>query len=117
MTRYTGNGARRNAAFRYLVTVIRSSLGPGIGRSNHFSSIDFGGESQLCRIDRGAALRKQQVAEDDSRTLETIREVVHFGNDLEAIENVGGRGDESWKIAESCAEHLPQIALFRFGGN
>src|SRR5262249_41000111 len=45
------------------------------------------------------------------RTLEAIGYIEDFGNDLEAVSNVKWSADDTRIVAESCAKHLPQIAL------
>src|SRR6516162_8561842 len=107
MTGHTRNRARRNAAFGIFVTLVTIRPLRGISGNDHLSPIDFRVEGELFGVNGRTALREQQVAEDDSWTLETISEVVHFGNESEAIKNIGRRHDQSREVAESSAQHLP----------
>ena len=88
--------------------------GSDANRCNQFTAINFNVEIEILGIDGRPAFRQQQIRQNDSRTLEPVGEVMHFGNKLEAIENIRGRRDDFGEIAESRAKHLPQIALFGF---
>src|SRR5947199_349643 len=96
-----------DTAFGNFVAFVTIRFLRWISGDDHLASIDLGIEVELFGIHRRPAFREQQVAENDSRTLETVGEVVHFGNEFETIRNVRWRGNESWKVAESRAQHLP----------
>src|SRR6058998_2412783 len=104
---HTRNRPRGDPAFGNFVAFVTIRFLRWISGDDHLASIDLGIEVELFGIHRRPAFREQQVAENDSRTLETVGEVVHFGNEFETIRNVRWRGNESWKVAESRAQHLP----------
>ena len=99
--------ARRDAAFGDFVALVTILSIRRISGNDHLAPIDFRIEVELFGINRGPAFREQQIAENDPGALETVGKVVHFRNESEAIQDVGRRRDESWKVAESGAQHLP----------
>src|SRR6476660_7366967 len=107
ITRHTRNGTRRNAAFSDCVTVISIGFFVHVGRNDRLATVDFWSKIELFGINGRTALREQQVAENDTGALEPVDEVVHFRNESEAIGNVSWCCDDSWKVAESGAQHLP----------
>src|SRR5207247_2613835 len=68
--------------------------GPDANRCNQFTAINFNVEIEILGIDGRPAFRQQQIRQNDSRTLEPVGEIVHFGNQLETIENIRGRRDD-----------------------
>ena len=85
--------------------------GPDANRCNQLTAINFNVEIEVLGIDALSAFRQQQIRQNDSRTLEPVGEVMHFGNKLETIENIRGRRDDFGEIAcvpglfPSCAAH------------
>src|SRR5439155_17148082 len=57
--------------------------GPDANRCNQFTAINFNVEIEILGIDGRPAFRQQQIRQNDSRTLEPVGEIVHFGNQLE----------------------------------
>ncbi len=51
------------------------------------------------------------------RDLEAVGDVEDFRHEREAIADIERRGNDARIVAECCAEHLPQVALFGFGGH
>src|SRR5207249_12222177 len=99
------NRARGDSALGDFVAFVTFGSARGISGHDHLASIDFGIEVDFFGIHRRTAFREQQVAENDSGTLETVGEVVHLGNKFETVRDVGWRRDQSWKVAEPSAEH------------
>src|SRR6185437_16757286 len=86
-----------------------------VGRSNKLASINDGVESQFCRIDAKPPFREQKVAENEARALKAIGNVEDFRNQFEAVTDVQRSRDHAGVITKGRAEHLPKIALLRFG--
>src|SRR6185369_13886998 len=63
------------------------------------------------------AFRQQEIAKHDARRLEAINKIEHLRNDFEAIADIEWGGNDPRVIAESRAEHLPEVALFGLGGD
>ena len=120
MSRHSWNGTRGNSAFCNLITLVavcsvRSIRSVAV--DNQLAAINRRIEVQIPRINAKPAFGQQEIAEHDSWTLEAVGDVEDLGNDLEAVSNVERSADHSRIIAESCAEHLPQIALLGLCGN
>ena len=117
MARNAWNCARRHAAFGDLVPFITGGFAVILRGSDQLTAVNFRIKREFLRIDRGAAFREEQVAEDDSRALESIRDVENLGHEVEAVQNVGRRCDDARKVAEARTEHLPEVTLLRLGRN
>src|SRR5205809_4678556 len=87
----------------------------GAVRGDELSAIDVRLEVEDLRVDAESAFGEQEVAENDPGNLEAVGEIEDFGNEGEAVADVERGGDDSWVVAEGCAEHLPEVALFCLG--
>ena len=76
-----------------------------------------GAKSRIFGIDAEAAFGEQQIAEDEAGNLEFVDDVEDFRDQREAVADVERGGNDAGIVAEGCAEHLPEVALFGFGGD
>src|SRR6266568_5389325 len=115
VARDSRNGSRRDAAFRNLVAIIGAAC--SIGLSDEFTTIDYRIEIQFLRIDAQTSFGEQEVAENDARALQTVGDVEHLRNELEAIGDIEWRSNDARIISKGRAQHLPQVPLLCFGWN
>src|SRR2546422_11651514 len=81
------------------------------------AAVDGHAEIQLRWIDAGPTFGKKQIGEDDAWALEFVDQVKELRDDLEAIGDRRRYDDDSRIVALAGAHHLPEIALFGFGGH
>src|SRR5439155_12618935 len=86
-------------------------------QADHFSAVARRVEVQLPRLEGGGSFRLEQISEHDAWALELVGQVEDLRNEVEAVADVGRRGDEAGIIALPSAEHLPQVALLGLRGN
>src|SRR5215470_8921198 len=121
IARHTRNSARRDSAFggtiAFVIPVFRRVSAAVATCCDQFTAIDQGSEIQILRIHAEPAFGQQQIAEHQSWALESVDDVEHLWDELEAIGDIHWSRDHSGIVPESGAKHLPEVALFRLGGN
>src|SRR5207245_5004338 len=96
---HAGNGARRDAAVGNQITLVAAVRSVAVCRSDQLTAVDRHFEFQFSGSGAGGAFRKQQIGQHNARKLEFVDEVEHFGDNLEAVDDIGWSGDGSGVVA------------------
>src|ERR1700743_910142 len=104
---HTGDNPRRDATVGNLVSLV-SLVAIRPVRSYQLTAVNVGMKVEFFRINAEPPFGQQQIAEDDSRTLEAVGYVENLGDHLETVCNVQWCADDPGVIAEGRAQHLPE---------